>query len=114
MNTHKVKGNIHIMGLTWFWVPINYPKPSFRVLENQARPLAVTPNPWMNTHKVKGNIHIMGLTWFWVPINYPKPSFRVLENQVRPPGSDPKPMDEHPQSKGQYPYHGSNMVLGSN
>jgi hypothetical protein len=62
MNTHKVKGNIHIMGLTWFWVPINYPKPSFRVLENQVRPLAVTPNPWMNTHKVKAIIiHIMGL-----------------------------------------------------
>jgi len=63
MNTHKVKGNgnIHIMGLTWFWVPINYPKPSFRVLENQVRPLEVTPNPWMNTHKVKA----ISISWVY-------------------------------------------------
>ena len=72
----------------WTWLTLNHLKP-------------IHPNS-------------MGLRWFWVTINYPKPSFRVLENQVRPPGSDPKPMDEHPQSKGQYPYHGSNMVLGSN
>ena len=72
----------------WTWLALNHLKP-------------IHPNS-------------MGLRLFWVTINYPKPSFRVLENQVRTPGSDPKPMDEHPQSKGQYPYHGSNMVLGSN
>ena len=79
------------MGLIWFWVPTKYPKPSFKVLENHGRPLAVTPNPWMNTLKVKGNIHIMGLQWFWVAVNYPEPSFRVLENQVRPLAVTPNP-----------------------
>jgi hypothetical protein len=63
MNTLKVNGNIHLMGLTWFWVAVNYPKPSFRVLENQARPLAVTLNPWMNTLKVKDNCHQVPISW---------------------------------------------------
>ena len=111
----QLPSSAHIMGLKWFWVAVNYPEPSFRVLGNQIRPLAVTPNTWMNTLKVNGNIHLMGLTWFWVAVNYPKPSFRVLENQVRPLAATPNPWMNTPKvMNNSLLFHGSKTVLGCN